>query len=1242
MWTLVSLALSQALLSAGPTVAFLIGEQEYDTKTTLPAFAEAHLRPEGITPLYVHVSDQDPNDFPAIDSIKNADVLVISVRRRTPTRDQMQYVRSHIAAGKPVIGIRTASHAFDREVPTEEHDRWATFDRDILGGLYKNHYGNKPPNDPPTQVSVVESARNHPVLKGWPKGAAVPFLSHLYKNRELDPSTTLLLNGLVISPDNKPLTEVEPVAWVRSGPNPGQRVFYTSLGSPEDFESGAFRTLLRNAIYWSLEKETPEEPLPDLAPGVSSSGGWIPEKSASATSTFSDLEIDLVLSEPIVRQPVFMNFDARGRLWIAQYLQYPEPAGLKMISKDQYWRAVYDKVPPPPPHHFPGKDKITIHEDSNGDGVFDSHKTFLDGLNIVTSFAHGRGGLWVLNPPYLLFYPDLNQDDIPDADPEVHLQGFGLEDTHSMVNSLRWGPDGWLYAAQGSTVSAQVTRPGRQDDPIRSMGQLIWRYHPETRKYEIYAEGGGNAFGVEIDSGGRVFSGHNGGNTRGFYYPQGGYLQKGFSKHGPLSNPFAYGYFPAMSHPNVERFTHNFLIYDGGALPEFYNGKLFGVEPLQGRVVLSEITPVGATFETKDLGHAMKTEDPYFRPVDIKQGPDGAIYVADWYDANVNHYRNHEGSIRPGDGRIYRIRSKGAKSYRSPDFRKYSSNELVNGLSHPNIWVRQTIQRILADRRDRSIAPTLRQLFERSEGQTALEALWALHGIGVWDESIAVQGIFHPNPDVRRWAVRLSGEEGSVSSDLLVALVELAEKEQDPEVAAQLSSSAKKFPADQGMQVIGGLLTKDMLAFETADGWSQDPYIPLLIWWTVESWSDDPEKLLAWLKHAEVWNSPLSQGALLERVMRRFADVGNRSGLEICAKILELAPNPESRQALMKGFAQASRGRSLTELPESLAEALASYRGSGALILQARQGSQEALKQALNWLKEESVSVDDRLDAIRLFGEIRDAQSVDPLINIAINSTDLRLAQNALTALTNYDRKDIGDQVVTAFLNWPEEVRSSALTLLTSRPSWALALLKSVKAGGIDKRVLTQDLVWKLRALSGADLQESLDQLALESDNPDTEELESRIRSLAKILETEPGDPYPGKVLFHSKCSGCHYLFDEGGRIGPDLTPYDRDNLPGLLLSVVIPNAEIREGYENFLVKTQDGRVLSGFLADQDLSTVTLRGFDGQNLTLRKDEVDSMESAGISLMPNGLLDDLNEKEIRDLFGYLRSAQPLNN
>src|SRR5262245_53132937 len=224
-----------------------------------------------------------------------------------------------------------------------------------------------------------------------------------------------------------------------------------------------------------------------------------PLSPAEASKTFkvpNDLRVDQVLAEPIVRQPLSLSFDEKGRLWVMNYEQYPYPAGLKILSRDKYWRVVYDKVPPPPPHHVRGKDRITIHEDTDGDGVYDKHTVFLDGLNIATSCARGRGGVFVLNPPYLLFYPTKDNADHPTGDPVVLLQGFGLEDCHSTANSLRWGVDGWLYGTHGSTVSSRITIPGpspqpspqkgERESPVQMIGQHVWRYHPEKKVFEIF------------------------------------------------------------------------------------------------------------------------------------------------------------------------------------------------------------------------------------------------------------------------------------------------------------------------------------------------------------------------------------------------------------------------------------------------------------------------------------------------------------------------------------------------------------------------------------------------------------------------------------------------------------------------------------------------------------------------------------------------------------------------------------
>ena len=176
--------------------------------------------------------------------------------------------------------------------------------------------------------------------------------------------------------------------------------------------------------------------------------------------TTPDLAIDLLLSEPLVAQPTHFSFDTRGRLWITQYRQYPYPAGVNMISRDKYYRSHYDRVPPAPPHHDRGADIVSIHESTKHDGVYDKHTVFQDGLNMANSAVRANGGVWVMNPPYLLFYPDANGDDVPDGPPEVRLAGFGFEDTHAVANGLAWGPDGWLYGCHGVFTKSLVGKPG--------------------------------------------------------------------------------------------------------------------------------------------------------------------------------------------------------------------------------------------------------------------------------------------------------------------------------------------------------------------------------------------------------------------------------------------------------------------------------------------------------------------------------------------------------------------------------------------------------------------------------------------------------------------------------------------------------------------------------------------------------------------------------------------------------------
>lgn len=1224
---------SAASAGGRPRIALLIGEDEYHTWETLPEFARSELEPRGFDVRMVLQDPADKHRFPGLtEALPGADLLVVSVRRRALPKEQLDLVRAHIAEGRPLVGIRTASHAFSPAAEAANRgDRWPEFDAAVLGGNYQGHHGS----GPITSLKPVPAAASDPMLLG------VSFdefksVASLYRNTPLRPGARALVTGTI------PGKPEEPVAWSHlAGPRQA-RVFYTSLGHPEDFKSASFRRLLLNGMYWALGRATSDAAPatgPTRADGyeklIPSKPALKPEESAQRFHVADGLEMELVLSEPEIAQPLQISFDERGRLWLVEYRQYPAPAGLTMVSHDQFWRAVYDKVPPPPPHHFKGADRISIHEDTDGDGRYDRHDVFVDGLNIATSVARGRGGVWVLNPPYLLFFADRNGDDRPDGDPEVHLEGFGLEDTHSVANSLCWGPDGWLYAAQGSTVSGRIRRPDTTHEPVHTLGQNIWRYHPETRRYEVFAEGGGNAFGVEMDDQGRLFSGHNGGNTRGFHYVQGGYLQKGFEKHGQLSNPYAFGYFPPMPHHDVERFTHTFLIYGGGALSGSFDGRLFGVEPLQGRVVMSERLREGTSFRTKDLAYAVRSADPWFKPVDIKHGPEGAIYIADWYDFQVNHWRNYQGNMDAGNGRVYRLKAAGARPGQPVDLGRFTTDALIDALDHGNRWVRHTALRLIADRRDPAALEKLRRRFATAEGQGALETLWAMHlAGGLAHESFPLErALKHSHPPVREWTVRLLGDASRVTDAQAMALRNLAAAETVPEVRQQLAATARRLTIRHGLPIILRLVEHD------ED--SSDARQPLMIWWALEGWAGtERQALVAMLETPGLWDRPIMMDHLLERLMRRFAAAESGDDFAACTELLRRAPNPKARAKLVTGFEAAFRERSLAGLPATLLKAVADA-GGGSLALQLRTGRPGAETEALALIPDEKADPGRRTQVIQTVGELRLASALPALLK-AMGSEREPVRMAALSALQPFEDPSLGGKVVEALPTMSASTRVAALAMLASRGSWSLLLARAVDAGRIDAAWVGKDLVRQMKQHPLAELADLLGKVWPHSGRPSTAEMERQIQKVASMVRTGTGDPFRGRQLFTAACGVCHKLFNVGGSIGPDLTPFRREDLDNLLLSIVNPSAEIREGYENFQIETRDERSLTGFVVRQDDQRVVLRGLDGQDVVLQRGEITELRPAGMSLMPEGLLDAMTDQELRDLFAYLRASQPLVN
>jgi len=969
-------------------------------------------------------------------------------------------------------------------------------------------------------------------------------------------------------------------------------------------------------------------------PALAAAKGLSPIDATKGFQTAKGLRVDLALAEPQVRNPISVNFDERGRMWVVHYLQYPNPAGLKRLSRDIFWRVVYDKVPPAPPYHFRGKDKITIHEDTDGDGVFDKHTTFVEGLSITTSALPGRGGVFVLNPPYLLFYPTKGNNDAPSGDPIVHLEGFGIEDTHSTASNLHWGPDGWIYGAHGSTVTAQVRRPGDKKPIAQMIGQHIWRYHPEKKRFEVFGEGGGNAFGVEIDSLGRVFSGHNGGNTRGFHYVQGGYYRKGFEKHGALSNPYAFGFFEAMKHPAVQRFSHTFVIYEADAMPKEYHGKLFAVTPLQGQVMYSEIFADGSSLQTKDLGVAASTRDPWFRPVDIRLGPDGGLYIADFNDAHIAHLRHFEGQIDYDTGRVYRLIGKDAKPIQPFDLSKKSSVELMDLFKHENRWFREMALRVLGDRRDPAAIAPLRKLLADSKGLLALQALWGLNLSGGFDEATAATSLSHAEPAVRTWTVRLLGDENKVSPALARQLADVARLEKDVTVRVQLACSARRLPAAEGLPIVQQLLQHDEDA--------ADVHQPLLLWWAIEArCGPESAAVVDMFRDSTLWNTKLAQQTILSRLMRRFALAGTQKDLRTCVELFRLAPEKKHGLVLLKGFEEAFKGRSIAGLPTELLEEISKL-GGGSIAFGIRLGRPDALAKALALVQNAKTPTAQREEIITILGEAKQPESVPVLLGIFTGKEPDSLRKTALTALQAYGDDRIGAAVVKLYPQLPQDIRETAETLLVSRKTWSKQLLGAVDAGKLPAKSLSVPVLKKILLHRDADIASLVKKHWGEIKGATTAEMRKEVDRLVDVVRTGTGNPYTGKQLFNTRCAACHTLHSQGGTVGPDLTPFKRDDVANMLLHIVNPSAEIREGYECQVVVTESGRTITGIVTEKDAKVLVLRTADGQKVVLPRDDVAEIHAAGISLMPEGLLQGLSDQDVRNLLAYLSSTQPLND
>ena len=969
---------------------------------------------------------------------------------------------------------------------------------------------------------------------------------------------------------------------------------------------------------------------------VSFGQGFAPTDAAGRMTVAEGLRATLFASEPEVRQPIFCKCDDRGRLWTIQYLQYPNPAGLTRVSVDRFSRTVYDRKPEPPPHGPRGADRITILEDTDGDGRADQFRDFVTGLNLCTGVEFGFGGVFVIQAPYLLFYPDHNRDDVPDADPEVLLDGFGLEDAQSLANHLTWGPDGWLYGLNGSTTTCRIRGIEFQ--------QGVWRYHPITREFELFCEGGGNIYGLTFDRQGRLLYSSNGGV---FYHGvQGGYYEKNFGKHGPLHNPFTYGYF---SHVRLEGSTGRpnpgATMYLGDSFPRRYHDTLMVSDFLTHTCSWWQVEPAGSTVTAKLGGLLLNSHDTWFGATDLCLGPDGAVYVADFCDQRTAH-PDPDAQWDTSNGRIYRIQGDPPASPHTgvPDFSSRSTAALIELLQSPNGWIVQRARRFLAERQDPTAWVPLRDLaVDSSDPELSLQALWALHSAGGLDAPTAVQLLDHKSEHVRSWTVRLLGDTGHVTPELITSLLKMAEHDASVIVRGQLAATSRRLAGDPAVSILHTLISRGVDA--------QDAFVPLQLWWGLEAKAiSDRDRILTLFAKSECWDQPAFRDHLL-RLLRRYAADGTPPAFAACQGLWDSAPQHAQEpvlQALHQGLSERSAAASREPLPPELQQKiLAAWQNQPDQNLRLRLGLQAGLSEPYGHLLDqlrlsESVQpldADAIVQRLSVLAEYGRDDCVPVVLRLAGEELPESVRTAALGALQRFASPEIAATILRAYPNMSAALRSRSRDVLFRRPGSTLSFLALVEQNLVDPKEVPVDQLRPLALFQNSEV-DVLVRKYWGNIQPGTpEEKLADVRRFSNDLRAGSGDPVAGRQIYQKQCGICHKLHGEGTPVGPDLTGTVRGDQASLLTSIVAPSSVVRLEYLSYVVVTTSGAVHTGIIAEQDAAVITLLDAKNQRTRISRDQIDEMTESTVSLMPERLLEQLTPQQLRDLFAWLQSSPP---
>jgi putative membrane-bound dehydrogenase-like protein len=936
--------------------------------------------------------------------------------------------------------------------------------------------------------------------------------------------------------------------------------------------------------------------------------------------------VELVASEPDIVNPVAMTFDERGRIWITESLEYPR------------------KQP------GPGKDRVKILEDTDGDGKADKFTVFADGLNIPSGIAVGHGGVWVANSPDILFYPDKDRDGKPDGKPEVVVTGFGRTDTHELPNSLTWGPDGYLYGLNGvfnhSHVKYTEENPNyKSDHPGWPLTCACFRIHPVTREFEIFCEGTSNPWGLAFDHEGSAFVSacvidHLWHLVRtGYYHRQGG----------PYP-PFTWKIESIVKHKHQKAAYCGLHYYDSDAYPEQYRNKLYMGNIHGGCINVDKLQRDGSTYSATGEPDFLTANDAWFMPVAQKTGPDGCMYILDWYD----RYHCYQDANRdsPGldrlKGRLYRIRYKDTPRAKPFDLAKESDEQLFGRLNSENDLFRDLARRLLVERRaQRDFNPT-DPILQKADELISTRKASELAELRVASVATALRRppdnvldhlITSNYQSVRRSAIRCIGNFGGTAAQLseVNQLMRKSPMATLLELAITIGTRSDKTGGDK----IALLL--DVLYFS-----GDDELIRRIVWKHLEPLLEQHPKVFSSFFTGGIPLVPAIEAIVPRAVDRLLArkSFEARPIADLVVAVQDKFPDATSeclRLIASKVESGEIRGENLNSLREAFKNFLSQITRQAktkelaldAAILAASWNDQRAVEIARDTAGDKSAKQADRLRAIAALITAGDAMVLN-IATSALQESKLNkdFAGQLIAALGKSEDTLVSSIVLNAYQKLREDVKPKALELLTQRAIWAKPLILAIAENKIPATALNVNQIQRLLALKDKDLTAAVNKhwgTIRTTRDPAREQFVGEMR---KLIRSTKGDPHKGIEVFNRICGQCHKIHGQGQDVGPDITSNGRASFEQLLSNVFDPSLVIGAIYQARTVQAADGRIVTGLLVEDSPQRIVLKVQGGKLETIAREDVDAMKVSELSLMPEGLEKQLQPQEIADLFAYI--------